>query len=465
MSQLNQRVILREKIAYGLGDAASSMFWKLFGMYLLYFYTDVFGLSAAAVGTMFLITRIWDSFVDPVVGVLSDRTNTRWGKFRPYILWMALPFGVMGILTFTTPDFSESGKLVYAYITYGLMMMVYSFINVPYASLLGVMSSNPVTRTELSSYRMIFAFGGSILALLLVEPLVQLFGGTGAEANLVWGWGMTAVVFAALAVLMFMGTFAWTKERVKPISEVKNKFADDLGDLLRNRPWWILLGAGIAALIFNSIRDGAAVYYFKYYVNTDGTAPFSFMNMTLSLTTLYLVLGQAANIAGILFVTPISRRVGKKQTYLGAMALASVFSIAFYFMQPGQIAGIMILQVLISMCAGAIFPLLWSMYADIADFSEWKTNRRATGLIFSSSSMSQKFGWTIGGALTGWILAYFGYQANTVQGVEALEGIRYMMSLLPAIGTLLSVVCIALYPLTEEMLKQLGHDLQQRRKV
>ncbi|MGV8826821.1 MAG: MFS transporter [Breznakibacter sp.] len=461
-----QEVNLREKIGYGLGDAASSMFWKLFGMYLLYFYTDVFGIPAVAAGTMFLITRIWDSFVDPIVGIVSDRTDTRWGKFRPFILWMAIPFAIMGLLTFTTPNFSETGKLVYAYITYGIMMMVYSMINVPYASLLGVISSNPTTRTELSSYRMIFAFAGSILALLLVEPLVSFFGGaneTGGVNNPVFGWEITALVFAIIAAIMFFATFAWTKERVKPINQEKNRFADDLADLLKNRPWWILLGAGIAALIFNSIRDGAAVYYFKYYVTENKTFQFGFIDSQLSLTTIYLVLGQAANILGILFVTPISRRIGKKITYLGAMVAASIFSIAFYFVSPQNITGILLLQVLISMCAGAIFPLLWSMYADIADYSEWRTNRRATGLIFSSSSMSQKFGWTIGGAVTGWMLAYFGYEANQAQGAAALEGIRYMMSLLPAIGTILSVVCIALYPLTEKMLKQIGSDLETRR--
>ena len=458
---MDQEVKLREKIGYGLGDAASSMFWKLFGMYLLFFYTDIFGISAAAAGTMFLVTRIWDSVLDPVVGIIADRTNTRWGKFRPFILWVAIPFGIMGFLTFTTPGFSDTGKLVYAYITYGLMMMIYSLINVPYASLLGVMSSNPATRTELSSYRMICAFAGSILALLLIEPLISLFGG---DKNPVLGWEMTALVFAVIAVIMFICTFSWTKERVKAISAEKNRFTDDIKDLLKNRPWWILLGAGVAALIFNSIRDGAAVFYFKYYVTENTTFQIGFIDSQLSLTTIYLVLGQAANIFGILFVTPISRRIGKKNTYLGAMIAASAFSLAFYFMSPDNIMGIMGLQILISMCAGAIFPLLWSMYADIADYSEWKTNRRATGLIFSSSSMSQKFGWTIGGALTGWMLAYFGYEANQTQGASALEGIRYMMSLLPAIGTILSVLFIALYPLTEKILKQIETELEQRRR-
>lgn len=460
---MNDKIKFREKVGYGLGDAASSMFWKLFGMYLLFFYTDVFGLPAAVVGTMFLITRIWDSVFDPVVGTIADRTSTKWGKFRPYLLWVSIPFGVIGALTFTTPDFSLTGKIIYAYVTYSLMMMVYSMINVPYASLLGVMSADPKSRTELSSYRMIFAFIGSILSLLLVEPLVEIFSKTGNNISPNRGWQMAAIIFAVIAIGLFVLTFSWTKERVKPIKEEKNKVGEDVKDLFQNRPWWILLGAGVSALIFNSIRDGAAVYYFKYYVEYTDVLHIGSLGVTLSLTTLYLVLGQAANIAGILLVTPISAKVGKKRTYLSAMVFATVFSVVFYFIDKNSIALIMLMQVLISMCAGSIFPLLWSMYADIADYSEWKTGRRATGLIFSSSSMSQKFGWSIGGALTGWLLAVFGFKANVAQSTSALDGIRLMLSILPAIGTIFSVLFIALYPLNEKKMTEISQDLSDQR--
>lgn len=455
-------VTLKEKIGYGLGDAASSMFWKLFGMYLLFFYTDIFGLEAGVVGTMFLVTRVWDSLFDPIVGVLGDRTETKWGKFRPYLLWVAVPFGIMGVLTFTTPALGTTAKLIYAYVTYSLMMMIYSLINVPYASLLGVMSSNSKERTALSSYRMIFAFLGSILALVLIEPLVKLFGNDGE--NLQFGWSMAAIVFAIIAVSFFLCTFSWTKERIRPIKESRNALKDDIKDLFANKPWWILLGAGIAALIFNSIRDGAAVYYFKYYAVAPETFNLGFIGSALSLTTIYLVLGQAANILGILFVSPVSNKIGKKKTYLFAMVFATIFSIAFYFVDKSNIAMMLVLQVLISACAGSIFPLLWSMYADIADYSEWKTGRRATGLIFSSSSMSQKFGWSIGGALTGWLLAFFGFQANVAQTAEAQEGIRLMLSFLPAIGTLLSVVFIYFYPLTEKKLSEITTELNSKRR-
>ena len=206
-------IALKEKIGYGFGDMASSMFWKIFGMYLLFFYTDVFGLAPAAVGTMFLITRIWDSFLDPVIGVIADRTESRWGKFRPYLLYVALPFGIIGVLTFTTPDLSAGGKLVYAYVTYTLMMMVYSAINVPYASLLGVMSPNPQDRTTLSSYRMFFAYLGSFIALMLIEPLVEFFS---RHESVQQSWQYSVAVIAAMCVVLFLACFALTKERVKP---------------------------------------------------------------------------------------------------------------------------------------------------------------------------------------------------------------------------------------------------------
>ena len=389
---------LTEKIGYGFGDMASSMFWKLFGAYLMIFYTDVFGLPAAVVGTMFLITRIWDSAFDPIVGVVADRTHSRWGKFRPYLLWLAVPFGIIGILTFVTPDWSPTGKLIYAYVTYSLMMMIYSAINVPYASLLGVMSPNPKERNTLSTYRMTFAYIGSFIALLLFMPLVNFFSGNSKElADQQTGWTMAVVVIAILCIVLFFGCFAWTKERVKPIKETQNPLKEDLKDLFKNKPWWILLGAGVA--------------------------------------------------------------------YMWAMIIATVLSVIFYWFDKEDLIWMFVFQALISVCAGSIFPLLWSMYADCADYSELKTGNRATGLIFSSSSMSQKFGWAIGTAVTGWLLGFFGFQANAVQSEEAISGIKMFLSFLPAIGTILSVVFISMYPLTENKMKDITTELEHKRQL
>ena len=457
-------IALREKIGYGLGDMASSMFWKLFGAYLMIFYTDVFGLPAAAVGTMFLVTRVWDSVFDPIVGVVADRTQSRWGKFRPYLLWMAVPFGLIGIATFYTPSLGGTGKLVYAYLTYSLMMMVYSAINVPYASLLGVMSADPKERGTLSTYRMTFAYIGSFVALLLFMPMVNFFSGADASVEAQQtGWTQAVVVIALLCIILFWGCFAWTKERVKPMAAGQSKLTTDLRDLLHNRPWWVLLGAGIAALVFNSIRDGATVYYFKYFVEEAHYDGICIGGFSFVLSGLYLAVGQAANIVGVILAAPVSNRIGKRNTYLAAMVVATVLSVVFYWLPKDALVGIFLLQVLISICAGSIFPLLWSMYADCADYSEWKTGNRATGLIFSSSSMSQKFGWAIGTALTGWLLAFFGFEANAVQTPETIDGIRMFLSLLPAVGTLLSVIFISMYPLTERRMSDIIRQLEERR--
>ncbi len=456
---------LSEKIGYGLGDMSSSMFWKLFGAYLMIFYTDVFGMSAAVVGTMFLITRVWDSLFDPVVGIIADRTESRWGKFRPYLLCLAVPFGAFAVLTFYTPDIDDTGKIVYAFITYSLMMMVYSAINVPYASLLGVMSPNPQDRNVLSTFRMMFAYIGSFLALLLFMPLVNTFtGGNNAQEVQQYGWLMAVVVFAVACTVLFLMCFAFTRERVKPVKVEKTPLKTDIRDLLSNRPWWILLGAGIASLVFNSIRDGATVYYFKYFVDETAFGDVTIVGIPFVLSGLYLAVGQASNIIGVVAAAPIANMIGKRQTFMWAMIIATGLSIVFYFLDRDQLEMIFLLQVLISICAGSVFPLLWSMYADCADYSELTTGNRATGLIFSSSSMSQKFGWAIGTAITGWLLAAFGFQANAVQNADTIQGIRIFLSLLPAVGTALSVIFIFFYPLTERKMQEVANELEKLRR-
>lgn len=459
---MQNKISFKEKVGYGMGDAASSMFWKIFSVYLMFFYTDIYGLAPAVVGTMFLITRVWDSCFDVFVGILADRTKTRWGKFRPYLLWMAVPYALVGVLTFYIPNLDDRGKVFYAYTTYSLMMMVYSLINVPYASLLGVMSSERKERNSLSSYRMFFAFGGSLFALWLIEPLVHYFGKSLRSES---GWLGMIMVFGVITTIFFWLSFFLTKERVQPINKKVN-LKQDLEDLWANRPLWILLGSGIGILIFNSIRDGSAVYYFKYYIDNreNYTVTLLSEHFVMTPTTLYLVLGQAANLFGVVTVTPIANKLGKKNTFIMATILIAVLSVLFYFFKKEDLELIMFFQVMISICAGAIFPLIWSMYADGADYSEWKTGRRATGLIFSASSMSQKLGWTIGGAGTGWLLGYYGFKANVGQSLLAQNGILLMMSLLPAIAAFVSFVFILFYPLDEKKLQVVENELAGRRK-
>jgi len=458
-----EKLKLKEKIGYGFGDFASSMFWRMFGVYLLFFYTDVFGISAAVVGTMFLVTRIFDGLTDPIMGILADRTNTKWGKFRPYLLWVAVPFAICGILTFTTPDLTLSSKIIYAYITYSLMMIAYTAVNVPYSSLLGVMTSDLKDRTSLASYRFVFAFAGGILVLATAEPLVDYFSDTNGVIDPQKGWQSAMILYAILAAILFLGTFYLTKERVLPPKEQKSDLKSDLKNLAKNGPWFILLGAGICTLIFNSIRDGSTIYYFKYYFDSLDAFQMPLLDIPITFSTLYLVLGQAANLVGVIIAKPISDKLGKKRTFLFAMFLAAGLSCIFFFFEENDLLMIFLFQFLISICAGCVFPLVWSMYADIADFSEWKNGRRATGLIFSSSSMSQKMGWTIGGALTGWMLALYGFEANVEQTEEAKTGIRMMMSFLPAIGALFSAIFLIFYKLDDKYMAEISEELANRR--
>ena len=540
-----ERISIKEKIGFGLGDTASNLFFQTFMLFLLYFYTDVYGISAGVAGTMFLVTRIWDSINDPIMGIIGDRTKSKWGKFRPYLLWLAIPFGIIGVLTFTTPDFSTSGKIIYAYITYTLMMMIYTAINIPYSALMGVVSKSAIQRTSFSQYRFVFAFIGAFIVQGTMLPMVNGFGaddttvveaklqgnkallnekGRGAvtfeislkpdslndeeqqkkvsvfvlrpdEFNAVdttnkaiylkegfnhaqinlqkyfpdinfdtqvssfrlinerKGFSRAMTVMAVLAVLMFFITFATTKERVQPPKEQKTSLKNDLKDLVANKPWWILFALGIFTLSHVSIRNGAIMYYFKYYVGND------------ALASAFMMSGTIATIASIMLTEKLSRIFGKKRLYIYSMALTTLFAVVFGLLGPDNIVMMFVLQILISFAFGPTSPLVFAMYTDAADYSEYNTGRRATGLVMSASTMAQKFGWTIGGALAGWLLAAYGFQANVVQGESALTGIRLMMSVIPAIGSLMGAVLMIFYKLDDPFMKRIERELSERRRL
>ena len=469
-----QKITLKEKIGYGFGDAASSMFWKIFGMYSLFFYTDVLGITAAAAGTMFLVARLWDSFFDVFVGIISDRTKSRYGKYRPYLLWFAIPFAVMGAITFFAPDFGQTGKLIYAYVTYSLMMIVYSMINVPYASLLGAISSDPTERNSLSSYRMSFAFIGSFVTFMLLQPLIDFFSKTfgnegvaqatqAAENSISTspvGWVMGVGAIGMICVILFLLCFSWTKERVVQIESEENiSIKKDLKDLFQNAPWWILVATGLAALLFNAVRDSVAIYFFRDYVQSN----YKMAGTGWDMTTIYFLVGQAANLIGVMAAPSISKKYGKKRTYMIAMLMAGILSTGFYFI-PNDITWILIFQFMISIFAGYVLPLLWSMFADIVDHQELLTGRRATGLIFSSSSMSQKLGWALGSAMSGWILAVFHYMPDALQqSQETIFGEHIMISLMPAVCCVLAFVGMLFYPLSDKKVRENSEQLTLKR--
>lgn len=462
---------LSEKIGYGFGDMSSSMFWKLFSYFLPFFYSNVFGLSLADAGVLMLVTRIWDAVSDPMMGIIADRTKTRWGKYRPYLLFFALPFAVCGILLFTTP---ENGKTLWAYVTYILMMTVYTGINVPYGSLLNVMTADSDEKSVLSSYRMFFAYGGSFIALFAWEPLCNMFdkarvvsseaaGGLASISTSPEAWNKAMIVIASCCFVFFILSFLLTKEHVKSESTVS--VGQDLKLLLKNKPWWLLIGAALASNLFNTVRGTTTAYFFSDYIlKTVEMAPqWAF----LVSASIFLSIGEVANMVGVVIAVPMSKNLGKKTTYIVSMAVLIVLSIAFFFL-PATAGGywaMLFFQILISTFTGIISPLVWSMYADVADYSELKDGTASTGLIFSSASMAQKFGGAFGGSAVMWLLAAFGYNtvAGAVQTDTAILGLRILMSWGPALVAALSILVVWFYPLTKKKMEGVQAELSVKR--
>ena len=462
---------LSEKIGYGFGDMSSSMFWKLFSYFLPFFYSNVFGLSLADAGVLMLVTRIWDAVSDPMMGIIADRTKTRWGKYRPYLLFFALPFAVSGILLFTTP---ENGKTLWAYVTYILMMTVYTGINVPYGSLLNVMTADSDEKSVLSSYRMFFAYGGSFIALFAWEPLCNMFdkarvvsadaaGGLASISTSPEAWQKTMIIIASFCFILFILSFLLTKEHVRSESTVS--IGQDLKLLLKNKPWWLLIGAALASNLFNTVRGTTTAYFFSDYIlKTVEMAPqWAF----LVSAGIFLSIGEIANMAGVVIAVPMSKHLGKKTTYIVSMAALIFLSIAFFFL-PATTGGywaMLFFQIVISTFTGLISPLVWSMYADVADYSELKDGTASTGLIFSSASMAQKFGGAFGGSAVMWLLAAFGYNtvAGAVQTETAILGLRILMSWMPALVAALSIIVVWFYPLTKKKMEGVQAELAVKR--
>ena len=553
---------LTEKIGYGFGDMASSMFWKLFSYFLPFFYTNVFGLGLGDAAALMLVTRIWDAVSDPMMGIIADRTNTRWGKYRPYLLFFAIPFAVAGVLLFTTPDFGYEGKRIWAYATYILMMTVYTGINVPYGAMLNTMTTDSDQKSVLSSYRMFFAYAGSFIALFAWEPLCNTFApaekvddsmsrielssdnstmtvevpvdvleyfeversemkvsgmlavlrqheakeldskstydqikkfdiekvnheldslNKAHSLNLgsitvneignqyknislsPTAWGNAMIVIAVFCFALFILCFLMTREHVKSVSTVS--VGKDLKLLLKNKPWWILIGAALASNLFNTVRGTTTAYFFNDYLTR-------FVEMDSSLAfllsaSIFLSIGEVANMVGVVIAVPMSKHLGKKSTYMISMAALIGLSIAFFFLPAtsGGYLAMVAFQIIISVFTGIISPLVWSMYADVADYSELKDGTASTGLIFSSASMAQKFGGAFGGSAVMWLLAAFGYNTaeGAVQTEEALTGLKILMSWVPAIVAALSILVVWFYPLTKKKMQGVQTDLAAKR--
>lgn len=447
MNQANETLQLKEKIGYACGDIASNFYWRVFDVFLFIFYTDVFGIPAAAVGTMMLVTRLIDAFSDPLMGALADRTQTRFGKFRPYLLWGIIPIAAAGVLTFTVPDLDESGKIVWAYCTYIFMMLAYTFINVPYGALLGVMTGNTQQRTTLVSFRFIGAFSGGSLVAYMTPELVQYLG----QGNEAVGWQYTMGLYGLIAACLFAITFFTSKERISPPVGQKTPVLQDIKDLTQNKPWIVLFALALIIMMTISLRASTGTFYFKYFVEReDLIGSFSMAYM------LALMVGAAS--------TPLMTKfLDKKTLLLILISIVSVLSAAFYFIPKDNITLMFALQITIGFCLGPKSPLVFSMYADSADFSEWKTGRRATAMIFAAAAFSQKLGGAFAGAMIGWLLASMGYVANQTQTSDSQQGIILLMTFIPAFFALIAVFLVKKYPLGDDELAKVQAELAERK--
>jgi GPH family glycoside/pentoside/hexuronide:cation symporter len=446
---------MREKIGYGLGDTASNFVFHAVNVLLLYYYTDVFGISAAAAGTLFVVARVWDAITDPLMGAIADRTTTRWGKYRPYLLWMAVPFGIAGYLAFANPQLGGEGKLIYAYITYLLLMTVYTAVNVPYSALMGVMTPSSAERTSLSSYRFVGAFSGQLLISMAALPLVRRLGG----GDIASGFKSTMALFAMVAVVLFMITFATTRERIRPQAEKPQGMGKDLLMLMRNRPWVIMVVAAILTLSNAAVRWAVTPHFFKYYVGDDGSSVFWFMDRT----SLVMTTGSLAFIAGIFFTGVLGRRFGKRNSLMALTVLNAFSLLAFYFIPPSAFDLMVVVNVIGSFIAGPTPALVWAIYTDVVDYGEWRYGRRTTALAFSGAMLAQKLGIAIGGGMAGWMLHFYGFAANEQQSESAISGLRILFSVFPGILALANGIVILWYPLTESAVARIEAELAGRR--
>lgn len=451
-----ERLKPTEYIGYALGDTASNFFFQTFNIFLTYYYVDVWGIPATALLWLIPLVRAFGALDDVIMGLIADRTNTRWGKFRPYLLFGAIPYGISGYLMFAGPDFGPNGKIAYAGITYALMMVSYTVINVPYSAMLGVISPSPRTRTVASTGRFIGAFGAAFLISLFVRPLVKYLG---AQSE-IRGFQLTMAIFAIVSVVLILITFATTKERVKPPPQQKTNVREELGELFKNWPWVMLLITSIFSNAFSALRSGSTIFYFKYVQGFDARPVF----WGLDRTTLFLTSGALGLVLGTVCLSPIARKIDKKYYAAALSLITGLCFLGFFFVPKGQFGWMIALNMLAQFCAGPTSALTWALYADVADYGEHKYGRRSTGLIYSASLFSIKTGILIGGFLVPLFLAKFGYvKGEATQTARALLGIALAFSIGPAIFALLKSVALMIYPLDQKRVDEIEHALAARR--
>jgi sugar (glycoside-pentoside-hexuronide) transporter len=471
-----QKLSFAEKFGYGLGDMAANFIFQAMLALQLSYYTDTFGLSAAQAGTLFLVVGLIAAAFNPIMGVIADRTNTRWGKFRPWLLWTALPFGIIGILTFTTPSLSITGKLVYAWTTYLLLRLIYAVNNVPYASLTGVLTGDPDERTSIASYRQVFANSAGFIVQSLAIPMVVFFG----HGNDARGYQITMGLLSALSVIFFIVAFFATKERIQPNPQQQTSLTRDLKDLFSNRPWVVLFLVTTFYFAAISMRGSVMLPFFKYVAGNEKL--FSWFNG----------FGLASLIAGVTVSTALTKRIGKRPLFILSMTLSGLFNLAVLILPakgtgfllvhmfsvhlkptihlahwgasiPEAFIPIAISEVLRQFAYGTSGPLIWAMMGDVADYGEWKTGRRATGTVTAAVVFALWVGLAIGGAVAGWLFSYYGYVSNAVQTARALDGIRLTAGLWSALFFFATAACLFFYPISRKINKNISDELAGRR--
>ena len=446
---MTQRLSIKEKVGYSLGDMAANFIFQAMLALQLFFYTTVFGLTAAQAGTLFLVVGLGVACFNPVMGVIADRTTTRWGKFRPWLLWTAVPFGVIGILTFTTPQLSPGAKIIYAWTTYILLRVIYVVNNVPYASLTAVMTQDPDERTSISSYRQIAANSAGFIVQGLAVPMVAFLG----RGNSARGYQLTMGLLSVLSMIFFIIAFFVSKERIQPDPQQKTSLGQDLSDLFSSRPWVVLFLITLFYFAAILVRGSVMLPYFTFVAGNANL--FAWFNG----------FGLASLLVGVSFSTAVSVRVGKRQLFIASMFLTGILAAALYMIPPHATYIIIGTEVLRQFAYGLSSPILWAMMGDVADYGEWKTGRRATATVTSGIIFALWAGLALGGAVSGWLFSGYGYVSQAaVQAVQTQTGIVLTASIYAGLFFLAAAVCLFFYPLTSEKNQSIANELAERLK-
>jgi sugar (glycoside-pentoside-hexuronide) transporter len=445
---MRQTLTFGEKFGYSLGDLAENFIFQAMLALQLDFYTHTFGLTAAQAGTLFLVVGLGVACLNPVMGMIADRTSTRWGKFRPWLLWTALPFGVIGVLTFTTPNISPAAKIIYAWTTYILLRVIYTVNNVPYASITAVMTSDPDERTSISSYRQIAANSAGFIIASLAIPMVRFFG-HGDDAR---GYQLTMGLLSALSAIFFVIAFFCTRERIQPDPQQKTSLTQDLSDLFRNLPWIVLFLATLFYFAAIVVRGNVMLPYFRFVANN------------VDLFAWFNGFGLASLLVGVALSTTVAKRVGKRPLFIASMVLSGIFNMALFVIRPQATAVIIATEVLRQFAFGLSGPIIWAMMGDVADYGEWKTGRRASGTVTAAVVFALWAGLALGGAIAGWLFSFYGFVSEAqVQTAHAQSGILLTASIYAGLAFFASGACMFFYPVSRDVSRQIADELEARR--